>query len=472
MALNPPAVKIVGIIGAAIAGPTLGLQLLSHPILASRFKTIIFDKSPAPSNLSPSTISSLSPETIVDGTLPSGGAAVALFSNGLFPLYNLNLRASLDAVSSELSSLTVWRSDYGYRYSVDGSVAIGKCTKLNACKNPSWNRELQTGGRAIERQILQRLLVSEFQQRGGEVQWDKKAVSFSRQESGRIQVLFADGSQAVVDLLVGADGGFSSVRKSILHERDPSTAEERWLPDFMGMTGFYGISTPREALVETEADADMKESTHALWLDDGNLSVAPLPGGKLRWDLIVSEKNPPDPAGPVEPSVAGGSDSAQWEAAIMPGMYTPSSSIEILRKHVGIYHPVVGNFGKLLESAERIIRSPLRQRVWTKEEIQCGNVVLIGDAARLMLPSSGQGTGFAVEDATVLANSLLNYASPEEGESGVRMALEDYAALRVPRSKNMAYVAMMAGRVALGERWYSRLLRDLGSRIAVGSDMK
>jgi 2-polyprenyl-6-methoxyphenol hydroxylase-like FAD-dependent oxidoreductase len=287
-----------------------------------------------------------------------------------------------------------------------------------------------------------------------------------------MQVLFADGSKEVVDLLVGADGGFSSVRKSILHERDPSTAEARWLPDFMGMTGFYGISTPREALAETEADADMKESTHALWLDDGNLSVAPLPGGKLRWDLIVSEKNPPDPAGPVEPSVAGGSDSAQWEAAIMPGMYAPSSSVEILRKHAGIYHPVVGNFGKLLDSAERIIRSPLRQRVWTKEEIQCGNVVLIGDAARLMLPSSGQGTGFAVEDATVLANALLDYASPEEGESGIRMALEDYAALRVPRSKNMAYVAMMAGRVALGEQWYSRLLRDLGSRIMVGSDMK
>jgi 2-polyprenyl-6-methoxyphenol hydroxylase-like FAD-dependent oxidoreductase len=156
----------------------------------------------------------------------------------------------------------------------------------------------------------------------------------------------------------------------------------------------------------------------------------------------------------------------------MPGMYAPSSSVEILRKHAGIYHPVVGNFGKLLDSAERIIRSPLRQRVWTKEEIQCGNVVLIGDAARLMLPSSGQGTGFAVEDATVLANALLDYASPEEGESGIRMALEDYATLRVPRSKNMAYVTMMAGRVALGERWYSRLLRDLGSRIAVGSDMK
>ncbi|KAJ6569611.1 hypothetical protein B0H19DRAFT_1232374 [Mycena capillaripes] len=472
MAANPPAAKIVGIIGAAIAGPTLGLQLLSHPILASRFKAIIFDKSPAPLNLSPSTIFSSSPAEADRATLPSAGAAVALFSNGLSPLYNLNLRESLDAVSSELSSITVWRAGYGSRFSDGSSVQVGKYSKFNSCKNPTWNRELQTSARAIERQILQRLLVSEYLQRGGEVQWNKKAVSFSRQESGQMQVLFSDGSEVVVDLLVGADGGFSAVRKYILKERDPSTAEARWLPDFMGMTGFYGISTPGEALAESQAEAETRDGTHAIWLDNGNLSVAPLPGGKLRWDLIISEKNPPDPAGPVEPSVAEGSD-APWEAAIMPGIYPRPSSVEILRKHGGIYHPVVGNFGKLLESAERIIRSPLRQRVWTKEEIQCGNVVLIGDAARLMLPSSGMGTGFAVEDATVLANALLNYAC-SEGDNGtnIRTALEIYAALRVSRSKKMAYVASFSGNLGLGERWYSRFLRDIGSRIIVGSDMK
>ncbi|KAF8213702.1 hypothetical protein K438DRAFT_1915627 [Mycena galopus ATCC 62051] len=392
-----------GIIGSAIAGPTLGLQLLSHPILASRFKPIIFDKSPALPNISPSTIPLLGPK-----------------NNGLFPLYNLNLRAALDEVSSELSCLTIWRSGYGSR----------------SADEPDVESELQTNARAIERQILQRLLVSEYIQRGGEVQWDKNAVSFSRQESGQMQVLFADGTNKVVDLLVGADGGFSAVRKFILHERHPSTSEARWLPDFMGMTGFYGISTPAEALAETRTHAETRESTHAIWLDDGNLSAAPLPSGKIRWDLIISEKNPPD----------------------------FSSSVEILKKHAGIYHPVVGNFGRLLESATRIIRSPLRQRVWTEEEIQRGNVVLIGDAARLMLPSN----------ATVLANTLLNRACSEgvDPGHGIRSALKEYAALRVPRSKKMASIASLAGRVALGDRWYSRLLRDLGSRITVGSDLK
>ncbi|KAJ7356750.1 hypothetical protein DFH08DRAFT_922079 [Mycena albidolilacea] len=427
MAANPIAPKIVGIIGSANAGPTFGLQLLSHPILASRFKSIIFDKSAAlPSSSSDKGHGSI---------LPSAGAAVALFSNGLFPLYNLNLRAPLDVASSEMSCLTLHKL--------------------------TWNQELQTGARAIERQTLQRLLVSEYLQRGGEVQWGKNAVSFSRQDSGQIRVLFSDGTDAVVDLLVGADGGFSTVRKFILNERNPSTAEARWLPDFMGMSGFYGISTPTQALAETRADPQTKESTHAIWLDNGNLSVAPLPDGKVRWDLMISEKTPPDSTGPVEPSSAETSDSSEpWETAIMPGMYPRSSSVEVLRKHAEIYHPVVETFGKLLESAERIIRSPLRQRVWTEEEIQYENVALIGDAARLMLPSSGQGTGFAVEDATVLANTLLNHTSAGGAVSNIRAALEEYAVLRVPRSKKMALVASIAGRVGIGEQWYLRALRD------------
>jgi 2-polyprenyl-6-methoxyphenol hydroxylase-like FAD-dependent oxidoreductase len=153
-------------------------------------------------------------------------------------------------------------------------------------------------------------------------------------------------------------------------------------------------------------------------------------------------------------------------------MYPRSSSVEVLRKHAEIYHPVVGTFGKLLESAERIIRSPLRQRVWTEEEIQYENIALIGDAARLMLPSSGQGTGFAIEDATVLANTLLNRTSAGGAGLNIRAALEEYAALRVPRSKKMALVASITGRVGIGEQWYLRALRDWGSRITVGSDMK
>ncbi|KAF7319851.1 Salicylate hydroxylase [Mycena kentingensis (nom. inval.)] len=435
--------KVVGIVGAAIGGPTLGLQILSHPNLRRNFEPILIDR-----------ISLLSC-TKADELLPSGGAAVALFANGLFPLYNLGLRAALDAVSSEMSSLTVWTADYG------SVTSVGAYKRLNSVANPTWSHELQTGVRAIERVALQRLLVAEYISRGGDARSGKQASSFSRLSNGQIRVTFDDHSELDVDLLVGADGAYSSVRRFIL-----GGDEKRWLPHFTGITGFYGISRPTQTLAP---NATASAGTHAFWLKDGSLSVAPLPNGRLRWDLMVSENAAPHPISPIEPSPE---PTVPWASTIQPALYSRTTTIEILQKHAGVYHPSVGSFGALLDSAERIIQSPLRQRVWEEDEIQAPGVVLVGDAARVMLPSSGQGTGFAIEDATVLANSLLAHACGESFETGLPNALEGYAKQRVPRSKKMAMVAYASGHLSLGTKWYTRLVRGWGARLSIGSNLK
>ena len=83
------------------------------------------------------------------------------------------------------------------------------------------------------------------------------------------------------------------------------------------------------------------------------------------------------------------------------------------------------------------------------------------------------GSLFAIEDATVLANSLLNH--PPTSGTGVdfRQPLEEYARLRVPRSKGMARVAYFAGLFGLGEPWYWRWLRDYGTVwVLSGEDKK
>jgi len=273
-----------------------------------------------------------------------------------------------------------------------------------------------------------------------------------RKDGGKMGVKFEDGGETEADLVVGGDGGWSEVRRYILGER--GIGDERWEPKFMGQTGFYGIS----ALGEEAERGKNWESTHGVWLDRGNLSTSPLPGRKIRWDLVIPEKSPPTPSKTLESDNFDGGTG--WESRIAPGAYPKAETIEILKKHVGVYHPVTGTFENMLAASERIIRTPLRQQVWEKEEIQCGNVVLIGDASRLMLPSSGQGTAFAIEDATVLANCLLNNP-PEEGS--FKKALEAYADARLPRSKKMATTAYYAGLLGQGERWYWRLMRDYGT---------
>jgi 2-polyprenyl-6-methoxyphenol hydroxylase-like FAD-dependent oxidoreductase len=255
--------------------------------------------------------------------------------------------------------------------------------------------------RIIERRDLQEILVQKVVGLGGEVVWGRKVERVEEVEGGGgfgqgVRVLFKAGESQEVGLLVGAEGAWSAVRRHILRTRNAGTAEERWVPDFMGATGVYGISSPEVMPLELEgAGEEVVADTHGIWLDRGNLSTSPLPGGKIRWDLIIPEGSPPEYSksqGKGETNtVVDKDDIAGWQSRIVHGVYTRKSTEDILRQHAGVYHPVTGTFGKLVAASERIIRSPLRQRVWEAREIQCGNTVLIGDAARLMLPSSGQG---------------------------------------------------------------------------------
>ena len=425
--------KTVAIIGSAIAGPTLALQILSNSALRSAFRPILFDQSPAPGR-----------ENQTERN--RAGASVGLFANGLYPLHHLGLKDDILQKGFECRALSIWSSDHE-----------GNHERLAHQENAMWSPDLQTGVVYFERHALQSLLVDKVEALGGEVSWNKKATNFETLENGQTNVTFSDGTTMLVDLLVGADGGYSAVRKHVLNQRNKATAEQRWIPDFMGLTGFYGVGNAVKAANATGKASD----SHCVWLEGGFLSSGPCPDGKVRWDLILLEREPPASSSPLEPG-SPSPDDERWQSNILPSQYQYSSTVDILRKYRSVFHPYSGNLEALLNSSDRIIRSPLRQRVWKSDEIQCGNVALIGDAARLMLPTSGQGTGFAIEDATVLARNLLKHASTSE--YSMRTALEDYARGRVPRSRKMATAASFAASMGTSTAWYWRAARYYGSK--------
>ncbi|KAF4970743.1 hypothetical protein FZEAL_9977 [Fusarium zealandicum] len=418
--------RTVAIIGSAIAGPTLALQILTHPILRRRFTPLLFDSSPSPSSSSYTRV----------------GATVGLFANGLYPLFKLGLESSIRSDGYECGALSIWSCDYD-----------GASERLNSQANAMWSPDLKTGVVYFERWALQKLLVDKVSELGGEVNWEKKAVDFTSLEDSKMLVKFSDGTDVTADLLIGADGGYSSVRKFILTQRNEATAEERWLPDFMGLTGIYGISSAEKS----PSSMAPFGGSHLVYLNKGFLATGPCPNGKTRWDLILPESSPPSATSPAEPNIP------ETDSSILPSQYPLSSTIDILQHHSNVTHPYAGNLQALVTSADRIIRTPLRQHVWKQDEIQWGNVALIGDAARLMLPTSGQGTGFAIEDATVLARSLLRHANPDI-EGGTEMALEEYTRARESRSKKMASLAALTATWASSTSWFWRGVRYYGSK--------
>ena len=384
--MTDPKRHTVAIIGAAIAGPTLALQILSHPILRTRLRPVLFDQSLPPPSLPPN-FPKYVPPNVSNKRDHRSGASVGIFANGLYPLYNLGLKNVLLDRGVELKDLSIWYAG------LDGAREM-----LQRQMNPTWSEDLGTGVMFYEWGGLREILLERVVELGGQLEWNRELVGVETLDGDQAVAQFADGSTEVADLVVGADGGFSRVRKLILEHNDPKTAADAWMPQFHGATGVYGISSTEGARFAEDMNAG---DQNLIFLDKGFLATGPSPGGKIRWDLVLRESEPPlhqaeDAATESQLAAAAASSDdpseRNWLSAILPNQYSPSSTLDILDRYKNVFHPAMGRLERIFDGADRIIRTPLRQRIWTEDQIQRDNVVCIGDASRLMLPTSGQGT--------------------------------------------------------------------------------
>jgi FAD-dependent urate hydroxylase len=189
----------------------------------------------------------------------------------------------------------------------------------------------------------------------------------------------------------------------------------------------------------------------------GITSTWALPDGRQFFTTHESEATAPAPKSSTV-------ELEGYKASLHTGGYSAESSIQMLKKYENVWHPTMGTFGAIFKDAERIGRIALFQRVWEEDEIQrWGNAVVISDAARSMVPASGQGACFAIEDATVLADALLNNLPGVDAVTGKMdfdKALKEYATQRVPRSKRIAKQSYWSLVISQGDRWWTGWLRD------------
>ncbi|MDI6097766.1 NAD(P)/FAD-dependent oxidoreductase [Actinoplanes sp. NEAU-A12] len=203
---------------------------------------------------------------------------------------------------------------------------------------------------------------------------------------GGVAVRFENGHETSADLLVGADGLHSRTRKAL----DPAAPA----PHHLGLLDAGGFT-------DGPVDPRLTPPPGVMQMSFGRKAFfgwAAAPDGSVWWFA-----NPPRRR-PVE---SGEFTPASWRRYLLD-LFETEPAADLIRATGDILGPW---------STRDLRRVP----VWRGDRI-----VLAGDAAHAVSPSSGQGASMALEDAVVLGHSLREHAEVPE-------ALAAYVAARRPR---------------------------------------
>lgn len=249
-----------------------------------------------------------------------------------------------------------------------------------------------TGG--ILRPVLAKIMSKAVFEAGVNVRLGVTFDSIEQDERG-VEVSFTDGQRGRYDLVIGADGLNSKVRKSVFPEFP--------VPEFTGQ-GCWRAVVPRPPQIERPS-IFMGQRHKA--------GVNPVSQGEMYLFLTLNM--------PGNPFI----DPATWVARLT----------EELAEFSGPIGAVRDNFGP----ASRILYRPLEKLLVTNPWHQ-GRVVLLGDAVHATTPHLASGAGAAVEDALVLAEEL-------DRRDSIDGALTAYFERRLPRARLVVENSVTLGKL-------------------------
>jgi 2-polyprenyl-6-methoxyphenol hydroxylase-like FAD-dependent oxidoreductase len=350
--------RMIVIAGAGIGGLALGCALRRA---GRRF--VILERAPA---------------------LAPVGAGITLSANALAALEHLGLREAALSAGHEMGEAII--CDRRGRV----LVALGSKLKKVLRTGAPVDRESIGPTLGLARARLQDVLLAGI---GQAVETGWEVAGFSLQ-SGGVTVTSTDGRRVEGELLVGADGLRSAVRR--VHRGEEPLR--------------YAGYTSWRALVDF--DLPNPERMSESWGPGARFGIVPIGGGRVYWfavaDAPEAERDADDPRAALRARFAA------WHAPI-ERLIDATRPDQILR-------------------ADIYDRPPIDH--WSEDR-----VVLMGDAAHPMTPNLGQGGGQAIEDAVVLADALTH-------EPTMEGALARYEARRLPRANAFVVRSQRMGRLA------------------------
>lgn len=339
---------------------------------------------------------------IIGGGIAGPAAAMALLKAGIDPVIYEARSGHADGAGS---FLTVAPNGADALHAIDAGtpvLAAGFPTPAITLRSGN-GKNLGSGPTGLEgrpsqtlkRADLYRALHEEAAHRGVPIEHGKRLVD-AKQIGDTVHAVFADGSEATGDLLIGCDGVHSALRRII----DPAAPG----PAFAGLinTGGYASGVP---------------------VDTAPGSYEMIFGRRAFFGYAVAP------------------DRAVWWFANIPRRDEPSrgelsaiTSDEWRRRLLPLYADDAGPAVALIEATPALMAAGPIHTMPRLPTWHAGRMIVIGDAAHAPSPTSGQGASLSIEDAVVLARCLRDLPDHEQ-------AFTRYETLRRPRVEQIVKAA-------------------------------
>ncbi|TFK34050.1 hypothetical protein BDQ12DRAFT_700563 [Crucibulum laeve] len=259
--------------------------------------------------------------------------------------------------------------------------------------------------------------------------FSRRLNSYTQTSSGNIELFFYDGTVETCNLLIGADGIKSAVRRSLLSEQAKKAASTGRLkeadqllrsiePKWTGIVAYRAL-IPTDRLTAYR-DAHPEQNIRYMG-QNVNVVVYPISSGSL---INIGAFH-------AREELAGTPFQGPW--------VTNVEKDELLAVHA--------DWEPELQAILQCIDKPSRWAVHTSHPLRSwvsGNVTILGDAAHAMSPQQASGAGQAIEDAFILATLLGHRLTRLEN---INQALSIYDNIRRPVATEVAERSLVNGRL-------------------------